>query len=121
MTGDRVRTLRNIGIVALIAAAVQYLPGGGQVAEAFAAALWVVFMGGVGYLCYRLYRQRRVDLYGLGARHRTILYGSLAGGYAAVLARARMWETGAGEFAWFAAIGLCVWGLLVVYRYARSY
>lgn len=121
MTGDRVRTLRNVAIVALIAAAVRYLPGGGQVADAFAAALWAVFMAGVGYLCYRMYRQRRVDLYGLGGRYRTILYGSVAAGYAAIAARTRMWETGAGELAWFAAIGLCAWGLLVVYRYARSY
>jgi hypothetical protein len=117
---DRLKTLRNVAIIAAIAAAVQFLPGGGQAAEAFAAALWVVFMAGAGYLCYRLYRERRVDLYGLG-RHRALLYGSLAVGYAALAARVRMWETGAGEFAWFVVIGLCAWGLLVVYRYARSY
>ncbi|HEX5309964.1 MAG TPA: hypothetical protein VFW38_12900 [Solirubrobacteraceae bacterium] len=115
------RTLRNVAIVVLIAAAVQYLPGGGRVAEAFAAALWVLFMSGLGYLCYRMYRQRRVDLYGLGGRYRTILYGSLAAGYAVIAARTRMWETGAGELAWFAVIGTCAWGLLVVYRYVRAY
>jgi hypothetical protein len=114
------KALRNVAIVALIAAAVQFLPGAGQVADAFGAALWVVFMAGVGYLCYRLYRERRVDLYGLG-RHRALLYGSIAVAYAALAARLRIWETGAGEFAWFVVIGLCVWGVLVVYRYARSY
>lgn len=118
---DRLRALRNVAIVALIAAAVQFLPGGGQVAEAFAAALWVVFMAGAGYLCYRLYRERRVDLYGLGSRYRAMLYGALAVGYAALAARVRMWETGAGEAAWLALIALCAWGLLVVYRYSRSY
>ena len=78
-------------------------------------------MAGAGYLCYRLYRERRVDLYALGGRHRALLYGSLAAGYVALAARVRMWETGSGELAWFAVIGLCVWGLLVVYRYSRSY
>jgi hypothetical protein len=117
---DRLRTLRNVAIVALIAAAVDFLPGGGQAAKAFAAALWVVFLAGAGFLLYRLYRERRVDLYGLG-RHRLLLYGALAVGYAAIAARVRMWETGAGELAWFVAIGLCAWALLVVYRYARSY
>lgn len=117
----RMKTLRNVAIVASIAAAVHFLPGGGQVAEAFAAALWIVFMAGAGYLCYRLYRERRIELYGLGARHRALLYGALAGGYAAIAARARLWESGAGEFAWFVAIGLCAWVLLVVYRYSRSY
>jgi len=115
------RTLRNVAIIALIAAAVQFLPGGGQVAEAFAAALWVVFMAGAGYMLYRLYRERRVDLYGLGGRYRALLYGSLAAGYAAIAARVRMWETGTGELAWFVVIGLCAWCLLAVYRYSRSY
>jgi len=117
---DRMRTMRNVAIIALIAAAVHFLPGGGRVAEAFAATLWVVFMVGAGYLCYRLYRERRVDLYGLG-RYRVLLYGAVAVGYVAVAGRVRMWQTNAGEVAWFAVIGLCVWGLLVVYRYARSY
>ena len=118
---DRLKTLRNVAIVAAIAAAVEFLPGGGQAARAFSAALWLVFMAGAGYLCYRLYRERRVDLYGLGGRQRALLYGALAVGYVALAARVRMWETGSGELAWFAVIGLCVWGLLVVYRYSRSY
>jgi hypothetical protein len=117
---DRLRTLRNVAIVALIAAAVRFLPGGGRVAEAFAAALWVVFAAGLGYLGYRLYRERRVDLYGLG-RYRAPLYLALAVGYAALAARARMWQTGLGEFVWFVLIGLCLWALLAVYRYSRSY
>jgi hypothetical protein len=117
---DRPRTLRNVAIVALIAAAVQFLPGGGQVADAFAATLWVVFAVGLGYLGYRLYRERRVDLYGLG-RYRALLYGSLAVGYVALAARVRMWQTSLGEFVWFVLIGLCVWSLLAVYRYSRTY
>ncbi len=117
---DRLKTLRNVAIVALIAAAVQFLPGGGQAAEAFAAALWVVFGASFGYLAYRLYRDRRVDLYGLG-RYRSLLYLALAAGYVALAARVRMWQTGVGELVWFVSIGLCAWALLVVYRYSRSY
>ena len=40
---DRLKTVRNIAIVALIAAAVEFLPGGGRAAEAFAA----IFSGDV--------------------------------------------------------------------------
>jgi hypothetical protein len=118
---NRLRIARNVAIVALIAAAVEFLPGGGRAVEAFAAALWVVFAGGLAFFGYRLYRERRVDLYGLGDRHRTLLYGAIAIGFATVAAQPRMWHTGFGEFVWFALIGLTAYTLLVVYRYSRTY
>jgi len=118
---DRLKTARNVAIVALIAAAVEFLPGGGRAAEAFAAALWVVFAAGLVFFGYRLYRERRVDLHTLGDRHRELLYGALAVGYLTVAAQARMWQTGFGEFVWFALIGLIAYTLLAVYRYTRTY
>jgi hypothetical protein len=118
---DRLKTARNIAIIALIAAAVQFLPGGGRAVEAFAAALWVVFAAGFAFLGYRLYRERHVDLYGLGDRHRGLLYGALAVGFATAAAQPRMWQTAFGEFVWFALIGLAAYTLLAVYRYSRTY
>lgn len=118
---DRARTLRNIAIVALIAAAVAFLPGGGRAASAFSAALWVVFAGGMGYLGYRLYRERRLTLYSLGERHRALLYGALAVAFFLAAARARMWQTGFGEFVWIVLAGLTVYALIVVYRFSRTY
>lgn len=118
---DRLRIARNVAIVALIAAAVEFLPGGGRVAEAFAAALWVVFAAGLGFFAYRLYRERRVDLHSLGDRHRALLYGAMAIAFVTAAAQPRMWRTGFGEFAWFALIGLAAYTLVAVYRYSRTY
>jgi hypothetical protein len=118
---DRLRIARNVAIVALIAAAVEFLPGGGRVAEAFAAALWVVFAAGLAFFAYRLYRERHLDLHSLGDRHRALLYGAIAIGFVTAGAQARMWRTGLGEFVWFALIGLAVYTLLAVYRYSRTY
>lgn len=118
---DRLRVARNAAIVALIAAAVDFLPGGGRAAEAFAAALWVVFAAGFAFFGYRLYRERNLDLAGLGDRHRALLYGAVAVGFVVAAARTRMWETGFGEFAWFALMGIAVYVLLAVYRYSRTY
>jgi hypothetical protein len=118
---DRLRIARNVAIVALIAAAVEFLPGGGRVVEAFAAVLWVVFAAGLAFFAYRLYRERRVDLHGLGDRHRALLYGAIAIGFVTAAAQPRMWETGFGEFLWFVLIGLSVYTLLAVYRYSRTY
>ena len=118
---DRLRTLRNIAIIALIAAAVEFLPGGGRAVEAFAAALWVVFAGGLAFFAYRFYRERLVDLHGLGDNHRGLLYGALAVGFITVASQPRMWQTGFGEFIWFVLVGLTVYTLLAVYRYSRTY
>ena len=115
------KTARNIAIVALIAAAVEFLPGGGRAASAFAAALWVVFAAGFAFFGYRLYRERGIDLQGLGDRHRALLYGAVAVAYATIAARPPMWQTSFGEFAWFALIGIAGYTLLAVYRYSRTY
>jgi hypothetical protein len=118
---DRLKVARNVAIVALIAAAVEFLPGGGRAVEAFAGALWVVFAAGLTFFAYRLYRERRVEIDGLGARHRALLYGAIAVGFVTAAAQPRMWHTGFGEFLWFALIGLTVYTLLAVYRYSRTY
>ena len=118
---DRVKTARNIAIIALIAAAVEFLPGGGRAAEAFAAALWVVFAAGFAWFGYRFYREHNVNLHGLGDLHRGLLYGAVVVGYVTAAAQPRMWETGFGEFVWFVLIGLAAYMLLAVYRYSRTY
>ena len=81
----------------------------------------MVFAAGFGYFAYRLYRERRVDLYGLGDRHRAVLYGALALGILVVAARTRMWLTSFGEFVWFVLVGLVLYTVLAVYRYSRTY
>ena len=118
---DRTKTARNVAIVVAIAAAVYLLPGGGRAASTFEAVLWVAFGVGIGYLGLRLYREYRIGLHGLGDRHRGMLYGALALGVLAFIARHRMWESGVGELVWFVLIGLVVYAVIVVYRHWRTY
>jgi hypothetical protein len=118
---DRLKNLRNIAIVLLIAAAVEFLPGGSRVALTFSALLGVLFFGGLGYMAVRLYREHRIDINGLGDRHRALLYGSLGVGVVTLAAMERMWGTGFGEFVWFVLIGMVVYTLFAVYRFARTY
>jgi hypothetical protein len=118
---DGVKTARNVAIVLAIAAAVYLLPGGGRAASTFQSALWVAFGIGIGYLGLRLYREHRITLHSLGDRYRGLLYGAIALGAVAVLARGRLWQTGVGEIFWFVLVGLVVYALLVVYRYWRTY
>jgi hypothetical protein len=118
---DTLKTARNVAIVALIAAAVYFLPNGGRAANTFEALLWVAFGVGIGYAGLRAYREYRVALHGLGDRHRGLLYGGIAGAVFLYAARVRMWQTGIGELVWFALVALIVYSLLEVYRHWRAY
>jgi TRAP-type C4-dicarboxylate transport system permease small subunit len=118
---DRTKTARNVAIVLLIAAVVEFLPGAGRAAHTFSAVLSLLFAAGLGYMGVRFYREHRVDIYGLGDRHRSLLYGALAVGVVTAAAQPRMWQSAFGEFVWFVLIGMVVYTLVAVYRFARTY
>jgi len=118
---DRTKNARNIAIIVAIAAAVYLIPGGGPAASTFEAALWTAFGIGIAYLGLRMYREHRITLYGLGDRHRALLYGGVALAVFLYAARRRMWETGSGELLWFVLAGCVVYALLEVFRHSRSY
>jgi hypothetical protein len=119
---EQLKTARNVTIILVIAAAVYFIPGGGRAANTFEAALWVAFGVGIGYLGLRMYREHHVALYGLGDRHRGLLYGAVALGFFLWVVRSRMWYwNGFGEILWFALAGAVVYALLAVYRHARAY
>jgi hypothetical protein len=117
----RWKTARNVAILLVLAAAVEFLPGGGRVANTFSTALGVVFAAGFAYAAVWFYRRNRIDIYGLGERRRGLLYGALGVGVVTVAAKPRMWETGFGELVWFVLIGLVVYTLVALFRYSRSY
>jgi hypothetical protein len=118
---DRARTLRNVAIVAALAAAIYLIPGGGPAKRTFEAVLWSAFAIGIAYLGLRLYREHRVSLNGLGDRHRGMLYGAVALGIFEYAARWRMWLTGLGELLWFVLAGAVVYALMEVFRHSRTY
>ena len=118
---NRLSTARNVAIIVVIAALVVFLPGGGRRGERLRSALWVGFGVGFGYIGVRLYREHRVAIYGLGDRHRALLYSGVAMIVFAWAARSRMWQSGAGELVWFLLVAFVVYALLEVYRHSRSY
>lgn len=118
---DSLKTARNLAILALIAAAVYFLPGGGRAASTAEALLYVGFGVAIGYIGLRLYREQRVSIYGLGDRYRGLLYGAIALGLFLWMARARMWQTGVGELLWFVLLGGAVYALVAVVRRWRAY
>lgn len=118
---DRIKTTRNVAIVALIAAAVYFLPSGGQFAHTFEAFLYIGFGVAIGYLGLRFYREHRVALHSLGDRYRGLLYGSIALGVFLWMSYSRMWNTSVGELLWFVLLAGLVYALIVVFRRWRAY
>jgi hypothetical protein len=133
---DTVKNTRNVAIILAIAAAVYFIPGGGRAASTFEAALWTAFALGIGYLGLRMYREHHVALFGLGDRHRGLLYGAVGLAVFLWAVRSRLWYAlqvhggelvqvhrwdGLGEILWFALAGMVVYSLLAVYRHWRSY
>ena len=113
---------RNVLIVLLLALAVYALPGGGTTAGVVGALISIAFAVGIGLLLVRLYREHRTTIYGLGDRHRGMLYGGLAALLFAAAAARRMFDAG-GAFAllWLVLVCGAAYALFVVWRQYREY
>ena len=113
---------RNVLIVLLIAVAVYALPGGGTTASVVGELLSIAFAVVIGLLLVRLYREHRTTLFGLGDKHRGLLYGGLATLLFAAAA-ARRWFAEGGVFAllWVVMVGGAAYALYLVFRQYREY
>ncbi len=112
---------RNIAIVVGLALAVWLVPGGGTTAGILSGLLGAAFMTLVGLFGARLYRQFRGEIFGLGDRHRAMLYGAVATILVTLAASSRLFETGPTTLIWLALIGASVWTLVLVWRHWREY
>jgi hypothetical protein len=119
---DRGKHLRNIAIVVLLAVAVWKVPGGGTASATVSNILSVLFVGGLLFLAYRLYMERRELIMGLEDRQRGILYGSLALAAFTLVATRKMWNGGSvGTLVWLVLMCLALYGVYYVWRAYRTY
>src|SRR4051812_22642116 len=95
---------RNVLIILALAAIVRFAPGGGDTAALVNAILFTLLNVVFVYLGVRFYRERRVDIYGLGDRGRLLLYGGLAAIVLALAATGRWLDSGAGTPGWTARV-----------------
>ncbi len=123
MGPDRGKHLRNIAIVIVLALAVWKLPGGGTAAATISNIFTVIFVGGLFFLAYRVYMERRETILGLPDRQRGLLYASLALAAFALVATSRLWNQGQGlgVLIWFAMLGAAAWGIYSVWRAYHTY
>jgi hypothetical protein len=115
------KTLRNVLIIVAIGAAVAFLPGGGKTANFISSLLTtglaIIFV----LLGVRFYREHRVALFGLGDRHRGLLYGALAAVVVALAGRGVLLDTGIGTLVFFLLLFGAFGALYAVWQHHRSY
>jgi hypothetical protein len=113
--------IRNIAIILVIAAAVAFIPGGGNAASVVGALLSTAILASFVLLAARFYRERRMDIIGLGDRWRALFYGAIAAVVVAMAARPRLIETGAGTLLWLAVVAGASYTVYRVWRHYREY
>jgi hypothetical protein len=112
---------RNVAIILGIAAAVYFLPGGGNAAAIVYAVLGTLILVSLALLAVRFYREHQTDVYGLGDRWRVVLYVALAAAVLAMAARARLVHTGVGTLVWIAVIGAASYAVYLCWRRYSEY
>ncbi len=107
------KLVRNIAIIALVAVAVAFIPGGSGTAELLLAILSLGFLAAIGFLGYRLYMENKFTLWSMSERHRAQLYAGLAVAFMALTATDRLLDSGFGFVVW---VALLAGSILAVYN-----
>ena len=114
-------TVRNAAIIAVLAAVVAILPGGGTGANVVLTGIYLIFLGALVWVATIMYREHRGSLYLLGDGKRALLY--IAAGVLAVTltATSRLLNTSAGSVAWLILVGASVYVGFAIIWAARRY
>jgi hypothetical protein len=115
------KTARNVLIVVVIAAAVAFLPGGGETADLIWALLGIALIVTFVFLGVRFYRENRVAIFSLGDKHRALAYGAIAAIVVAFAGRRELTETGLGSLVFVALIMGALGAGYAVFKHHREY
>lgn len=115
------RVLRNVAIVAAIAAVVDLAPGGGNAADAVLAALLLAFLATLALAGLQLYRENKLTLEGLTDRDRAAVYGAVGLIVLMIAGASKMLATGAGTLLWVGLLALAVVIIASIWTRASSY
>jgi hypothetical protein len=115
------RTLRNAAIVMLLALAVAFVPGGGNVAEAVLTAIAMGFLTAIAWTIFVLSRQNQLTLATLSDGRRAILYGAVGLIALLIAGSDEMFSSGAGTLAWIFLLGASIAAIWRIWIEANTY
>jgi hypothetical protein len=115
------QTLRNIAIIAALAAGIDFLPGGGAAAAAVLSALTMIFFAAIAWLIYRVYREQQLTLSTLTDGRKAGLFGAVGAIALLVVGYDEFQSWTGGILLWIALMAGCVAVIFLVWREATSY
>ncbi len=111
---------RNVAIVAVIAAAIAFLPGGGDVAAVVSRTLSLAFAAALAWAGWWAYRRFALDLDALPHGYRTLLYAAIGVVVLVVAGASTLTETTPGSLAFMALLGGAILAFVAVWRAHRE-
>jgi hypothetical protein len=116
------QTVRNVAIILALAAAIDFLPGGGAAAATVLAALTLIFLASIAWLVYRVYREQQLTLATLTDSRRAGLFGAVGGIALLVVAISNdVFDFQGGLVLWIALMAACIAVIFLIWRDATTY
>jgi hypothetical protein len=115
------RTVRDVGIIMLLALAVAFAPHGGNVAEAILTAITMGFLAGLAWMLFVLSRQNQLTLATLSDTRRAILYGAIGLIALLIAGSDELFATGGGTLLWIILLGASIAAIWRIWIDANSY
>jgi hypothetical protein len=115
------QTVRNVAIIAALAAVVDFAPGGGEAADTILAALTMIFFAAIVWMVYRLYREQQMTLATLSDSRKAGLFGAVGAIALLVVAYDDFVDWSGGLLLWLALVAGCVAVIFLIWRGATTY
>jgi len=115
------QNIRNIAIILALAAAVDFLPGGGNAAATVLTALSMIFLAAIAWLLYRVYNEQQLTISSLSDARKAGLFGAAGAIALLVVAYDEFNSWSGGLVLWVALIAGCVGVIFLIWRGATTY
>jgi hypothetical protein len=118
---SNVRILRNVAIIMLLAAAVAFLPNGGNVVDAVFTLLTICFLAGISWMLYTMSRENQLTLATLDDKRRAIFYGAFGLIALLIAGSDKLFSTGGGTLLWIVLLAGSVVAIWKIWTEANTY
>jgi hypothetical protein len=115
------QTVRNVAIIAALAAAIDFLPGGGSAAAAVMSTLTLIFLAAIAWFVYRLYKEQQLTLATLSDARKAGMFGAAGAIALLIVAYDEFSSWSGGVVLWVALMAACVAAIFLIWRRAANY